>query len=153
MADHLGVAGAVMRAEKDGIATVVVGKDSFAVAAKALQGQGFIRFIDLFVVDLVESGRADRFEVQLLCYSMREKKHARIKAYTAEKIPSVTSLFEGAHNYEREAYDLYGVVFEGHPALTRIMLPDGWVGHPMRRDAVQPFEPVDFTVTRALYNT
>lgn len=142
-----------MRAEKDGIATVVVKAASFAVAAKALQGQGFTRFIDLCVIDLVESGREDRFEVQLLTYSMKEKRHARIKAYTAEKLPSVTPLFEGAHNYEREGFDLYGVVFEGHPGLTRILLPDGWVGHPMRRDAVQPVEPVDFTVTRALYNT
>jgi hypothetical protein len=109
-----------------------------------------------FLTSLVwpgESGRADRFEVQLLVYSMKEKRHARIKAYTADKLPAVTPVFEGAHNYEREAFDLFGVVFEGHPSLTRIMLPDGWVGHPLRRDAVQPVEPVDFTVTRDLYNT
>ena len=153
LAELLDVAGAKMRVEKDGIDTVVVPATSFAVAARALHGQGFIRFVDLCVVDLVESGRADRFEVHLLTYSMKEKRHARLKAYTADKLPSVTPLFAGAHNYEREAFDLFGVVFEGHPALSRILLPDGWQGHPLRRDAEQPFEPVDFTVTRPLYNT
>lgn len=143
-----------MRTEKDGIPTVVVPASSFAAAATALRdGQGYIRFLDLTVVDLVETGRADRFEIHLLVYSMTLKAHARLKTYTAEKVPSLTSVFAGAHNYEREGFDLYGVVFEGHPALTRILMPDGWVGYPMRRDAEQPFEPVDFTVTRALYNT
>ena len=142
-----------MRAERDGILTVVVPAASFAAAAKAMQGKGFIRFLDVMVVDLVESGREDRFEVHLLVYSMAEKKHARVKTYTKDRLPSVTSVFEAAHNYEREAFDLFGVIFDGHPALTRILLPDGWVGHPMRRDTEQPFEPVDFTVTRNLYNT
>ena len=153
LADTLGVAGATMRAEKDGIATVVVPRESFAAAAAALHKASFIRFVDVTVVDLVESGRADRFEVHLLVYSMKEKRYARVKAYTADKLPSVTSIFAAAHNYEREAFDLFGVVFEGHPSLTRILLPDGWQGHPLRRDAEQPFEPVDFTVTRELYRT
>ncbi len=143
-----------MRTEMDGINTIVVPAASFAVAAKALRDQqGYTRFLDLTVVDLVDTGREDRFEVQLLVYSMNERRHARVKSYTAERIPSVTPLYEGAHNYEREVFDLYGVVFDGHPSLTRIMLPDGWEGHPMRRDAVQNIEPVDFTVTRELYNT
>jgi NADH-quinone oxidoreductase subunit C len=154
LADKLGIEGASLRASKDGIETVLVPAARFADAAKALRdAQGFVRFLDLSVVDLVESGRADRFEVYLLVYSMKEKRHARLQATTADKIPSVTPLFAGAHNYEREAFDLFGVVFDGHPALTRIMMPDGWQGHPLRRDYEMPFEPVDFTVTRDLYNT
>ncbi len=133
---------------------MVVPAAHFAEAAKALRdAHGFIRFIDLSVVDLVETGRADRFEVYLLVYSMKEKRHARVQATTAGRIASVTSLFAGAHNYEREAFDLFGVVFDGHPSLTRIMLPEGWQGHPMQRDYEMPVEPVDFTVTRDLYNT
>jgi NADH-quinone oxidoreductase subunit C len=154
LADKLGVAGATLRAAKDGIETVLVPAARFADAARALRDTlGFVRFIDLSVVDLVETGRADRFEVYLLVYSMKEKRHARLQATTDSEIPSVTPLFEGAHNYEREAYDLFGVVFAGHPALTRIMMPDGWQGHPLRRDYEMPFEPVDFTVTRDVYNT
>ncbi len=154
LADKLGIEGATLRASKDGIETVVVPAARFADAARALRDQqGFIRFLDLSVVDLVESGREDRFEVYLLVYSMKEKRHARLQATTADKIPSVTPLFAGAHNYEREAFDLFGVHFEGHPSLTRILMPDGWQGHPLRRDYDMPVEPVDFTVTRDLYNT
>ncbi len=154
LADKLGVEGAVLRSSKDGIETVVVPAVRFADAAKTLRDQlGFVRFLDLSVVDLVETGREDRFEVYLLVYSMKEKRHARIQATTTEKIPSVTPLYAGAHNYEREAFDLFGVQFEGHPSLTRILLPEGWQGHPLRRDAEMPVEPVDFTVTRDLYNT
>ena len=154
LAELLAVEGAVLQPELDGIPTVVVPTSSWTAAALALRdGQGYVRFLDLTVVDLVETGRAERFELHLLVYSMKLKAHARLKTYTAGKAPSLTSVFEAAHNYEREAFDLYGVVFDGHPALTRILLPDGWQGHPMRRDAEQPFEPVDFTVTRALYNT
>ncbi len=154
LAERVGVDGALMRTELDGIPTLVVPTSSFVAAATALRdGQGYIRFLDLTVVDLLETGRAERFEIHLLVYSMSEQRHARLKTYTAEKVGSLTSVFAAAHNYEREGFDLYGVVFEGHPSLTRILLPDGWQGHPMRRDAEQPFEPVDFTVTRALYNT
>jgi NADH-quinone oxidoreductase subunit C len=156
-ADKLAAAGitsAVHRATKDDIATATVALGEFFAAAKTLRDSfDYIRFIDISVIDLVETGREDRFMVYLLVYSMEEKKHARIQTTTVEKIASITPLFAGAHNYEREAFDLFGVVFDGHPSLTRIMMPDGWVGHPMRRDSVMPVEQVDFTVTRALYNT
>lgn len=153
-AERLGIEGAVDHVERDGIASVIVPAARFAEAAKALRDVvKFERFVDLSVIDHVESGREDRFEVYLLVYSMTEKKHARIKAFTTGSLPSVTSIYAAAHNYEREGFDLFGVTFTGHPSLTRILLPDGWQGHPMRRDAEMPFEPVDFTVTRELYNT
>lgn len=61
-----------------------------------------------------------------------------------EKIPSVTSLWEGADWYERELFDLFGVYFEGHPDLKRILMPDDWKGHPLRKDYPLTEEPVDF---------
>lgn len=61
-----------------------------------------------------------------------------------EKIPSVTSLWEGADWYERELYDMFGIHFEEHPDLKRILMPDDWVGHPMRRDYALTEEPVQF---------
>jgi NADH:ubiquinone oxidoreductase subunit C len=152
-AERLGIDGAVDRVEKDGYQTAMVPVARFADAARALSDLGFIRFLDLSVVDLVESGREDRFEVYLMVYSMEQKAYARIKTTTASVMPSVTSVYSAANAYEREGFDLFGVTFTGHPALTRILMPDGWQGHPMRRDADMPMEPVDFTVTRELYNT
>jgi NADH-quinone oxidoreductase subunit C len=140
---------------RDGIETVVVAPAQFADAAAVLQGADFVRFLDLSAVDFIERVPAfsGRFQIFMLLYSMVEQRHARLMCFTDSSVPSVTPLFEGAHNYEREVFDLYGVTFPGHPALTRILLPDGWEGHPMRRDYEMPVEPVDFTVTRELYNT
>lgn len=146
---------AVAASTPDGHENALVAKDRWLDAAKAAVEIGFTRFIDLTVVDHagMTSSDDDRFEVHLVVYSMETHKWARMKTRTSGKVASVTSVFAGAHNYEREAFDLFGVVFEGHPSLTRLMMPDGWVGHPLRRDYDMPLEPVDFTVTRDLYNT
>lgn len=61
-----------------------------------------------------------------------------------EAVPSVTHLWEGADWYERELFDLFGVNFEGHPDLKRILMPDDWKGHPLRRDYPLTEEPVEF---------
>lgn len=60
------------------------------------------------------------------------------------KLPSVTDLWAGADWYERELYDLFGVHFEGHPDLKRILMPDDWIGHPLRKDYALTEEPVEF---------
>ena len=59
-------------------------------------------------------------------------------------LPSVTPLWEGANWYEREVFDLFGVSFEGHPDLKRLLMPDDWKGHPLRRDYALTEEPVQF---------
>jgi NADH-quinone oxidoreductase subunit C len=61
-----------------------------------------------------------------------------------EHLPTVTHLWEGANWYERELYDMFGIHVEGHPNLTRILMPDDWKGHPMRRDYALTEEPVQF---------
>lgn len=149
-----GIDGAVDWIERDNIPTAIVPTARFADAARVFKDAfGYDRFLDITAIDHVESGREDRFEIYLLAYSQKDKVHARIKTFTSASMPSITPVYIAAHNYEREVFDLYGVTFVGHPSLTRILMPDGWQGHPMRRDADAPFEPVDFTVTRELYNT
>lgn len=61
------------------------------------------------------------------------------------KVPSVTGIWAGANFYEREVYDLFGIEFEGHPNLKRIMMPEEWEGHPLRKDYPLVYEPVAFT--------
>lgn len=146
------IAEAAAGVSRDGHDTIVVPAARWAEAARALRdGEKFVRFIDLTCVD--RPNDEERFELHLVVYSMEEKRWARLSTRTAGKLDSVVPLYVAAHNYEREVFDLFGVVFEGHPKLTRIMMPDGWQGHPLRRDFDMPTEPVDFTVTRDLYNT
>jgi len=116
-----------------------------------LRARGFTRFLDCTVVDSPQ--RSDRFEVQYLFYAMAERRWFRVKSRTSEVVPSITPLFAGADWYEREAFDLFGVRFEGHHDLRRILLPDDFNGHPLRADHPVGSEPVDFTVTRELYRT
>ncbi len=78
-----------------------------------------------------------RFELVYHLHSTDRKERVRLKcmvAGSAPEIESVTSVWRGANWYEREVFDLFGVRFRGHPDLRRIMLPDDWEGHPLRKD-------------------
>jgi NADH-quinone oxidoreductase subunit C len=80
--------------------------------------------------------REKRFEVILNMYSMEKNERLRLKASVAEhqRIPSVQGVWTTANWMEREVFDMFGVVFEGHPELKRILLPDEWIGYPLRKD-------------------
>jgi NADH-quinone oxidoreductase subunit C len=117
-----------------------------------LKDRGYNRFLDCTVVD--EPTHAERFDLQYLLYSMADSRWLRLKARTAAVAPSLTPVFAAADWYEREAFDLFGVHFSGHPGLRRILLPDDFEGQPpLRRDVPMGSEPIDFTVTRELYGT
>ncbi|MBI3754225.1 MAG: NADH-quinone oxidoreductase subunit C [Deltaproteobacteria bacterium] len=77
-----------------------------------------------------------RFEVVYHLYSIPKKHRLRLKVKVEEDevIPSVTSIWKGADWAEREAYDMFGIVFEGHPNLKRIYMPEDWDGYPLRKD-------------------
>jgi len=85
-----------------------------------------------------------RFGVVYLLYSLKNNQRLRVKTRVGEveSIPSVESIWKVANWYEREAYDLFGINFENHPDLRRIMLWDGYEGHPLRKDF--PVEGPDF---------
>jgi NADH-quinone oxidoreductase subunit C len=94
----------------------------------------FVSFIDLCGVDY--PAREKRFDVVYHLLSPRQNLRIRVKVMTDEDtpVPSVTSVFPGAEWYEREAYDLYGILFSGHPDLRRILTDYGFEGHPLRKD-------------------
>ena len=84
---------------------------------------------------------SDRLEIvyHLQSLSMGHRLVLKVNADRDDaRIPSVTSVWQGAGFQEREAYDLFGIVFEGHPDLRRILLPEDWDGYPLRKDYVSP---------------
>jgi len=134
----------------DGIPTVRVPLADLLSAVERVRGElQHSRFVDVTVVDLLK--REERFELVYLFYSQERRTWLRLKARTDRDAPSITPIVPGANWYERELYDLFGIHFEGHPELRRIMLPDDWHGHPLRRTEPLGSEPVDFTVTRSVY--
>jgi len=112
---------------------------------RAAKEAGFDAFVDLYAVD--HYAQAPRFEVGLNLVSMSTKERIILSTrvpYDDPSVPTVTGEFAGANFYEREAYDLFGIIFPGHPDLTRILLPDDWDGHPLRKDYDIGAIPVQF---------
>jgi NADH-quinone oxidoreductase subunit C len=117
----------------------------YADFVDAARTAGFNTFADLCGVDYLR--RDPRFEVVLNLVSHTHVRRLRIRVGVAGAnplVPSVTDVFPGANFYEREAFDLFGILFEGHPDLTRIVLPDEWEGHPLRKDYPVGSVPVRF---------
>lgn len=94
----------------------------------------FINFVDVCGVDWPQ--REQRFDVVYHLLSPRQNQRVRIKVATGdgEPVPSATGVFPGADWFEREAYDMYGILFTGHPDLRRILTDYGFEGHPLRKD-------------------
>jgi NADH-quinone oxidoreductase subunit C len=95
---------------------------------------GFINFTDICGVDWPQ--RADRFDVVYHLMSPKQNQRIRIKVATNEDqpVPSATAVYPGADWFEREAYDMYGILFTGHPDLRRILTDYGFEGYPLRKD-------------------
>lgn len=92
---------------------------------------------DLTAVDMVRLRTDPRFDIAVMLYSIRNRARLRLKVGVndGEMVPSLTPLWNGANWMEREVYDLFGIIFEGHPNLRRILLADDWdEGHPLRKD-------------------
>lgn len=102
----------------------------------ALKAEGFTLLVDIGMIDHWSEGREPRFD---LVYILRRPKSGeavwvKVKVADGETPPTAISEFVGANWPEREIYDLFGVSFAGHPNMTRILMPDEWEGHPLRRD-------------------
>ena len=136
------VPGAVLEAyEFVGETTVKVEPGKLVEACRHLKdAEGFTYLVDLTAVDWKE--RDPRFDVLLLLHSFsRGQERLRLKAAVGESCPSVTGVWLTANWMEREVFDMYGVRFDGHPDLRRILTWDGFQGYPLRKDF--PVEGID----------
>jgi len=101
---------------------------------KAPDGGAYILLTDETAADYPK--REKRFDIVYHLYSFERNNRLRLRVQVGagEKVPSVTGVWPTANWLEREIYDMFGVVYEGHPDLKRILMPDEWVGHPLRKD-------------------
>ena len=122
-----------------GQVSVTVNKHKILTIAKYLKEEPELYFDylrDLFGVDYLGK-KNPRFEVVYEMYSLKHRHKIRLKAQVPEEgcsIKSVVSIWKAADWNERECYDMFGVKFEGHPDHRRILLPEDWEGHPLRKD-------------------
>jgi NADH-quinone oxidoreductase subunit C len=122
---------------------------------EALREGGYYMCVDLNGVDYLVHGdrslppgvQPERFEVAVNLLSFDPPRRIRVRVQIPESDPTVPSLFDlypGTEAMEREAYDMFGIVFTGHPDMTRILMPDEWEGHPLRKDYGVGRIPVQF---------
>lgn len=122
-------------AAPDGIVQLSVEAGTIRDLGRRLQEQGFNLLLDLAGVDYL--ARAPRFEVvyHLLAYPAMMRLRLRVPvAGDKPELASVSDIWGAAAAAEREAWDMFGITFKGHPDLTRILMPDDWEGHPLRKD-------------------
>jgi NADH-quinone oxidoreductase subunit C len=115
--------------------TLTIAKDQIRAATAVLQKAGYNFFEDVTCVDWYPS--EPRFHIVYHILSMAFKERVRLVAQVDSidpAIDSITPVWPAANFYEREVWDLFGVRFHGHPNLRRIMMPDEWPGHPLRKD-------------------
>ena len=113
---------------------------------KSLFEEGYEMMMDLTAVDWFRK-KEPRFEVVINLLSLSKNIRKTIKVQVPDEnltIPSITDIYPGANFYEREVFDMFGIVFENHPELTRILMPDDWIGHPLRKDYGSGRIPVQF---------
>ena len=135
-------------------------REAYLDTVAALKEEGFVMCVDVTAVDYLERPIRDvpagveleRFELVVNLISMEPPRRVRLRVQVPEADPTVASLFHlfpGTEAPEREVFDLMGIRFEGHPDLTRILMPEDWEGHPLRKDYAMGRIPVQFKAAPA----
>jgi NADH-quinone oxidoreductase subunit C len=114
---------------KNGIKVIYVAKENILPFLKEKKEEGFDTLLMISGVDY-----KDHLEVLYHLLSSKNNTRIIVKTKTDGEVDSVTSLWKGADWHERETWDLVGIKFKNHPNLKRILLAEGWVGHPLRKD-------------------
>jgi len=134
-------------------------REEYLDLVRRLRDEGYWACLDVTGVDylgyraereLPPGVTPERFEVVAMLLNHTERSRLRLRVQVPEDDPTVPSLFPvhtGVMAPEREVYDMFGITFEGHPDMTRILMPDEWVGHPLRKDEHSGRIPVQFKGT------
>jgi NADH-quinone oxidoreductase subunit C len=134
-----------------GEVTILVPRDRIVEACSYLKTAPDFAFDLLSDLSAVDRGPEEepRFEVNYHLFSTTKYHRLRLKVLLREDdvhVPTVTGVWRTANWHERETYDLMGIIFDGHPDLRRILLPDDWQGHPLRKDfPLRGYEPYSLT--------
>ena len=139
---------------------LLVDRSEYVRVVKALADEGFDMCIDLTGVDysampdraLAAGVAPGRFEVVVNLLSITNRERIRLRIQVPEDdctVPSIFDVHPGAEAHERETFDMFGIVFDGHPDMTRILMPEDWDGHPLRKDYDQGRIPVQFKGSHA----
>ena len=135
-------------------------RDAYVSVLKKLIDDGYTMCSDLTAVDylthlerpLPVGVRGERFEVVLNLTSITSRNRIRVRIQVPESdpvMPTAFNLWPGTEAMEREVFDMFGISFEGHPDLTRILMPEDWEGHPLRKDYEIGRIPVQFKGSHA----
>ena len=114
--------------------TLTIAANEIRAAAATVQAAGYNFFEDMTAVDWFPSSPRFQLSYHILSHTYKEHIRLRVLAEESDSVESITPVWPAANYYEREVFDLFGLRFEGHPNLRRILMPDDWVGHPLRKD-------------------
>jgi NADH-quinone oxidoreductase subunit C len=115
--------------------TLTIAPEQIRAACFTLQKAGYNFFEDLTAVDWFPAAPRFQLSYHLTSFAMKQRIRLRVMLDDADPaVESITQVWAGANYYEREVFDLFGIRFEEHPNLRRIMMPEEWVGHPLRKD-------------------
>lgn len=130
-------------------------REQYVSLIKALADKGYEMCVDLTGVDYLSMPQRtigfgiqpERFELVVNLLSLSQRKRIRVRVQVPADDASMPTLFDihpGTEAHERETFDMFGIVFVGHPDMTRILMPEDWDGHPLRKDYSQGSIPVQF---------
>ena len=143
------------RTESRGQAVIHPTRETYVATVKAMADDGYTMCVDLTAVDysaspereLPDGVAAERFEVAASFLDMANARRLRVRVQVPADDPTLPSLFDlhpGTEAMEREVFDMFGIAFSDHPDLTRILMPEDWHGHPLRKDEPKGRIPVQF---------
>ena len=115
--------------------TISVARENIVAACEAVKAAGYNFFEDLTAVDWFPQEPRFQLSYHIVSHSLRRRVRLRVMVDSSDaSVPSITAAWPSANFFEREVFDLFGIDFPGHPRLTRIMMPEDWQGHPLRKD-------------------